>query len=420
MKKIITLIVTIIASLCMSVGIFAATTISDNLDLSKMKISWSDEFNGTSLNTDNWTYCIGNNGDNGDLWRWGNNELQYYKNSEENVKVSDGTLKLIARSESIGGCNYSSGRIKTDGKVEVGYGYVEARIKLPSVSGIWPAFWMLGANEPKGWPYCGEIDIMEAWNTGDFVQNCLHYADANGKDNYSNSMRTSSFLKSWGITSWNKTEWHTYGVLKTEDKLVFYYDGRRASRVIDITNELMTEMHNDYYILLNVACGGNLASNIAPSASNLPAQMEVDYVRYYVDKTPEEIAAEEAESKRKEEESSSLKAAEEASKAAEEASKAAAKAAPKKAVIRSIKNIKGRKISLKLKKIKDAKGYQIRYCDNKRFQGYINKNTKNIKVIIRGLDKRTRYWVKARAYKKVDGRKKYGTWSKVKKIKIKK
>lgn len=416
MRKMLTLTATIIASFCISISIFGATTVSDNLDLSKMKISWSDEFNGTSLDTNNWTYCIGNNGDNGNLWRWGNNELQYYKDSEENVKVSDGTLKIIARSESIGGCNYSSGRIKTEGKVEVGYGYVEARIKLPSVNGIWPAFWMLGANEPKGWPYCGEIDIMEAWNTGDFAQNCLHYADANGNDNYSNSMRSTSFLSSWGLASWNKTQWHTYGVLKTEDKLVFYYDGRRASRVIDITNEYMTEVHNDYYILLNVACGGNLANNIAPNAVDLPSQMEVDYVRYYVDKTPEDIAAEEAEAKKKAEAEAASKAAEEASKAAE----AAAKKAPKRATIKSIKNIKGRKLSIKLKKVKDAKGYQIRYCDNKKFQGYINKNTRKLKVTIKGLEKKTRYWIKARAYKIINGRKKYGAWSKVRRIKVKK
>lgn len=409
MKKFFLFVATMVATLCMGISVYGEMVDYETIDVNKMKINWSDEFDGDALNTDNWSYCIGNNGDDGTLWRWGNNELQYYTDSEENVKVSDGTLKLIAKWENKGSCNYTSGRIKTAGKVEVGYGYVEARIKLPSVNGIWPAFWMLGANEPKGWPYCGEIDIMEAWNTGDFAQNCLHYADANGKDNYSNNMSTNTFLRKWGLSQWNKTEWHTYGVYRNENKLVFYYDGKRASRVIDITNTQMTEMHNDYYILLNVACGGNLASNIAPSEANLPAQMEVDYVRYYVDKTPEEIAAEEAESKRLE--------AEAASKAAAEAE---AKAAPEQAKIKSLKNIKGKKIKLKIRKVKNAVGYQIRYCDNRKFQGYMEKKVNNTKVTIKKLSKNTKYWVKVRAYKVVDGKKKYGKWSKAKKVMVRK
>lgn len=409
MKKILVLAATLVASFCVSINVFGALSVPETIDVNNMKLKWSDEFNGTALNTDYWTYCFGNNGDNGNLWRWGNNELQYYTNSKENVKVSDGTLKIIAKAEDRGGCSYTSGRIKTAKKVEVGYGYVEARIKLPSVNGIWPAFWMLGADETKVWPKCGEIDILESWNTGDFAQNCLHYADASGKDNYSNAASTSSFLSSWGLKAWNKTQWHTYGVYKTDKKLVFYYDGKVASKVIDITNSEMTEMHDNYYILLNVACGGNLAGNIAPSASNLPAQMEVDYVRYYKDKTAEDIAAEEAEAKKK---------AEEASIAA--AKIAEAQKAPAKATIKSLKNIKGRKMRIKIRKIAGVQGYQIRYCDNKKFQGYEGKTSKKLTVTIKRLDKKSIYWVKVRAYKTVNGKKKYGAWSKVQKVKIKK
>ncbi|MFQ9515710.1 MAG: family 16 glycosylhydrolase [Eubacterium sp.] len=391
MKKIILFVATLTASLCVSVSTFGALSVPETINISNMKLQWSDEFDGTSLNTNYWTPEIGN----GD-WGWGNNELEYYTGKEENITVSNGTLKINALSEKVGNYNYTSGRIKTADKVEVGYGYVEARIKLPSVNGIWPAFWMLGAGEPKGWPYCGEIDIMEAWNTSDFAQNCFHYADANGKDNYSNSYR---------VTGLGKTNWHTYGVYKTKEKLVFYYDGKIASRVIDITNPEMTEAHNNYYILLNVACGGNLANNIAPSAASLPASMEVDYVRYYVDKTPEELAAEKTTADKKEQETKKV---------------TTDSTAPKKAKIKSLKNIKGKKIKLTIKKISGVKGFQIRYCDNKKFDGYITKNTTKRTVTIKHLKKKETYYVKVKAYKKISGKKTYGPWSKVKKVKIKK
>ncbi len=77
-------------------------------------------------------------------------------------------------------------------------------------------------------------------------------------------------------------------------------------------------------------------------------------------------------------------------------------------------------MQIKLAKVSGAKGYQIRYCDNKKFQGYSVKNIKKTKVTIKKLDKKETYWVKARAYKVVNGSKKYGAWSKVKKVKIKK
>lgn len=399
MKKIIVFAATLAASMCFSVTAFGALSVPATMDVSNMTLQWSDEFNGTELNRDNWTPQTGN----GD-WGWGNGEAEYYKDSEDNISVSNGTLKINALSERVGNFNYTSGRINSAGKVEVGYGYVEARIKLPSVSGIWPAFWMLGANEPKGWPYCGEIDILESWNTIDFAQNCFHYADANGKDNYSNVSSTAQFLNGWGLSAWKKTEWHTYGVYKTKEKLVFYYDGKISSRVIDITNSEMTEAHNNYYILLNVACGGTLTGMVEPSASSLPATMEVDYVRYYTGEPgAEQITTTNA-----------------AGTTATTTPAPVTEVKPAKAVVKSLKNLKGKKIKITLKKTVGAKGYQIRYCENKKFQGYKTKNTTKRKITIKKLTKKTTYYVKARAYKKVKGKKLYGTWSKVKRIKIKK
>lgn len=104
-------------------------------------VVWSDEFNGTSLDTSVWSYEIGTGN-----WGWGNNEQQYYTNSTKNVEVSDGTLKIHALKENYGGKNYTSGRIKTQGKKSFKYGRIEAKMKLPSFAGSWPAFWMLGDN----------------------------------------------------------------------------------------------------------------------------------------------------------------------------------------------------------------------------------------------------------------------------------
>ncbi|GJM72893.1 hypothetical protein HMSSN036_51090 [Paenibacillus macerans] len=105
------------------------------------KLVWSDEFNGSSLNTANWTAEIGT-GSGG----WGNNELQYYTNRPQNLQVTGGNLVITAQKESYGGMNYTSARIKTQGLQNFTYGKVEARIKLPSGQGLWPAFWMLGSN----------------------------------------------------------------------------------------------------------------------------------------------------------------------------------------------------------------------------------------------------------------------------------
>lgn len=395
MKKITTLMIALITGLLLSTGVSAAYN-KDTLtiDDKDMKLIWSDEFDGTVLNTNNWTYEIGN----GD-WGWGNNEQQYYTNSTENAEVSNGTLKIHAKYQSMGNQKYTSARIKTAGKVEVGNGYVVARIKLPSVTGIWPAFWMLGTNG-KGWPMCGEIDIMESTNTNKYPAATMHWTtlQAPTKDHYQTIPAYSNTFPDF-----DKTQWHTYGVYRTEDKLRVFYDNRLVGTYTYVAG--MEELKDKYYMLLNVAVGGNLTGNRLPSVASLPASMEVDYVRYYQDKTPAEIEAEK-------------KAAEEAArKAAEEAK---AKARPARAKILKIKNIKKRKISLTIKKITGIKGYQIRWCDNKRFHGYEQKNSSKVKVTLKGLTKKSKYSVKIRAYKVYKGKKIYGSWSKVKRIKINK
>lgn len=399
MRKFIFLTVTLIAMLMFHVSVGAGyNTNTLTMNPSDMKLIWSDEFNGTALDTDNWTYEIGN----GD-WGWGNNEQEYYTDSTDNVNVSNGTLKITARSQAKGGKNYTSGRIKTAGKVEVGNGYVVARIKLPSINGIWPAFWMLGTNG-RGWPMCGEIDIMESINTQKYPYATMHWTTT-AKPTTDHYQSTPGYSNAF--PNFDKTDWHTYGVYRTDDKIRVIYDGRLIGTYNLVAG--MEELKDNYYMLLNVAVGGNLTGNINPSAAQLPATMEVDYVRYYQDKSAEEIA--------KEKEEASKKAAE--AKAKEEA-EAKAKAKPARVTIKSIKNVKKRKISLKLKKISGVKAYQIRFCDNKKFQGYEQKTSSKVKITLKKLDKKSTYYVKVRAYKVYKGKKIYGKWSKVKRVKIKK
>jgi beta-glucanase (GH16 family) len=101
------------------------------------QLVWSDEFDGTTLNTSNWSYDTGN-GSGG----WGNNELEYYRS--QNVSVSGGYLIIEARQESYGGCSFTSGKIKSINKQDFLYGKIEARMKVPYGGGMWPAFWMGG------------------------------------------------------------------------------------------------------------------------------------------------------------------------------------------------------------------------------------------------------------------------------------
>ena len=121
----------------------------------------SIDFDGP-LDTGIWNFDIGDGTAQG-IPGWGNNELQYYTDRPENVRVVDGMLEITALNENFEGAQYTSARIQTKGKFQQQYGRIEARMKLPWSQGLWPAFWMLG--DDKGgteiWPQIGEIDIME-------------------------------------------------------------------------------------------------------------------------------------------------------------------------------------------------------------------------------------------------------------------
>lgn len=233
------------------------------------KLVWSDEFDGTELNRNNWTVEVNGNGG-------GNNELQYYVDNTKNLEVSNGTLKIHALRENYANKSYTSGRINSKGKQEFKYGKIEARMKLPRFSGIWPAFWTLGANyNTVGWPKCGEMDIMEAINDNNAVFANLHWSYKN----------TQADTKGKTYDVGDRTQWHTYGMEWDENSAAFYVDGYVYEKYSISTQSEMEEFRKAQFIILNLAVGGQLPGyNI--NQNSFPATMEVDWVRVY--QKPEE------------------------------------------------------------------------------------------------------------------------------------
>ena len=230
---------------------------------------WSDEFNGSTINTANWGFDLGGGG-------WGNNELENYTNRTENARISNGVLVIEARRENFGGSAYTSARMKTQGKQSFGINtWVEARIDAPQGQGIWPAFWMLGNSiSTVGWPSCGEIDIMEiqgqnpAKNFG-----TIHWADANGNHVSFGGIYNSSTSLSAGF--------HTYAISRTSTSIKWYVDRiQYAEANISGGINSTSEFQGPFFIILNVAVGGNFVGS--PDGSTVfPQQMQVDWVRVW-------------------------------------------------------------------------------------------------------------------------------------------
>jgi beta-glucanase (GH16 family) len=224
---------------------------------------WSDEFNGTSVNTNNWNIDNGNPGVN--------NEKEYYQSA--NATVGGGFLTITARKQTVGGQPYTSAKLTTAGKFTPTYGRIEASIKLPAVQGTWPAFWMLGANISQpgvGWPNCGEIDIMEQVNTSNTVLGTMHWGINGGQHTqYGGSFNTTP------------TGFHLYAVEWDTNSIRWYVDNN-----LYVTGNIANNInntgafHNPFFILLNLAVGGDLPGNTI-NDNAMPCNMQVDYVRVY-------------------------------------------------------------------------------------------------------------------------------------------
>jgi beta-glucanase (GH16 family) len=247
-------------------------------------IVWSDEFNGTAINTNTWTFDLGNGGSNPG---WGNNELEYYTSRTNNAYVAGGLLHIVARIESTNGFNYTSARMKTEGLASWKYGRFEWRAALPAGTGFWPALWFLGANiNSVGWPGCGEIDVVE--NNGaalTTVQGSLH----------SGSDETGYYTFP---TGGSVTNFHNYVLDWSTNSLLFYVDGHLYEMQTNWSSSLgaayPVPFNQPFFMLFNLAVGGNYVGNPSVSAINanggFPGELQVDYVRVYNATSPLKIS----------------------------------------------------------------------------------------------------------------------------------
>ncbi|MFK7807230.1 MAG: family 16 glycosylhydrolase [Saprospiraceae bacterium] len=236
----------------------------DALDLNFDTLTWSDEFEVDGApNPEFWNYDLGT-GDNG----WGNNESQTYTDSPENVIVEDGVLKITAIAEELNGSSYTSSRIQTYQKFEFTYGRVEARAKLPTGGGTWPAIWTLGADfETNIWPAAGEIDIMEhVGNQQDQIFGTTH--DPSAFAGNARSVETT--------VPGASDDFHVYAMEWTPTEISFFVDDVMFGSV---SNDSSRPFDKDFFFIMNVAMGGTFGGAIDPSFTS--STMEVDYIRLY-------------------------------------------------------------------------------------------------------------------------------------------
>ncbi|MBQ9225671.1 MAG: glycoside hydrolase family 16 protein [Fibrobacter sp.] len=228
---------------------------------------WHDEFD--SIDTITWTFETGASG-------WGNNEWQYYTGRSENAFVQDGILHIRANKEDYEGAKYTSARMITKGKFSFTYGTVEARIALPVGKGIWPAFWMLGANiDAVSWPACGEIDIIEAVNDENVVYGTNHWQAGGNQADYGNNTRdyygTSKEL--------DITQFHNYKMVWNEKLIAMYVDDFKYQEIaIENAKDGLEAFHKPQFFILNVAVAGNWPGFEVDDAQ-FPNEMLVDYIR---------------------------------------------------------------------------------------------------------------------------------------------
>ena len=233
------------------------------------EIVWHDEFEGTELNLQNWTFDIGGSG-------WGNQEWQAYTNRPENVRLEEGMLVIEAREEPefVAGRSYSSARLKTQGLHAWQYGRIEARLKLPSGQGFWPAFWMLGEDiYRKGWPAAGEIDILEfIGREPDHIYATVHAPGYSGGDGVGSSLTVSPEAL--------KNDFHVYAIEWEENEIRWYFDDQEYFKLTptDVPDEWIFE--HPFFVILNLAVGGRWPG-YPDDTTVFPQIFFVDYVRVY-------------------------------------------------------------------------------------------------------------------------------------------
>ena len=234
-------------------------------------LSWADEFDGDALDMNSYNFEIGDGCPN--LCGWGNNELEYYTDEPENIRVEDG--RLIMTATRLGTEGFRSARIQTKGKKEFRFGRIDVRAKLPEGRGLWPAIWMLGSNiDEVGWPACGEIDIMELVGHQPQV--------SHGTAHWGNSGEPSTFIGS-SISSDKKfsEQFNVFSLVWEQNQIKWYMNETlfHTLTLADVQNASY-RFNAPFFMVFNVAVGGNWPGN--PNASTVfPQSMEIDYIRVF-------------------------------------------------------------------------------------------------------------------------------------------
>ena len=261
------------ACLCVLILAFSSCNTDETQTVATFKnLVMADEFTTEGApDSAMWTYDIGR-GPNND--GWGNQELQYYTNRTENVKVANGYLLITAQEEGFEGASYTSARLKTQGLFEQKYGRFEARIRLPYGKGLWPAFWLLGNDcDQNTWPLCGEIDIMEY--LGDNPTTV--FGSVHGPGYSAGEAETKEFSLP---NDRFDTGFHVFGIEWGPDYINYYVDDNLYNQITpdDVPGEWVFD--HPFYIIMNVAVGGSFPGS--PNTETVfPQTMVVDYVRVY-------------------------------------------------------------------------------------------------------------------------------------------
>ena len=251
-----------------------------DLNLDGYSLVWEDNFDGPSLNRNDWNVELHEPG-------WVNEELQEYVDSEENIFFENGNLVIRPVKSTVNGkIHYTSGRISTQNKKDFTYGVFEARLKVPEGKGFLPAFWLMATDENiyGQWPRCGEIDIMEVHGSDTrTTYGTIHYGNPHRQSQATRTLRNGTFADSF----------HTFAVKWEPGEISWYVDGFLIHRendwysVTEGQGEIAYPAPFDqpFYIILNLAVGGSWVGYPDGTTDLKNARYEIDYVRVWQKET---------------------------------------------------------------------------------------------------------------------------------------
>jgi beta-glucanase (GH16 family) len=267
---------TVLLAILLVIGSASPPVFSQCALVTNCTLVWSDEFDGTAVDTNKWEFMIGDGSAYG-IPGWGNNELQFY--TANNATLANGALTITAREEAMGGLNYTSARLRTLNKGDWTYGRFEMRAKLPVGQGMWPAFWMLSSvPDYGGWAASGEIDIMESIGSNpEQIFGTLHYGGEFPDNVYSGS---GTFLPAG-----TAQDWHEYAIEWQLGEIRWYLDDQlyaTQNNWYSTAAPFPAPFDVNFHLLLNLAVGGNFPGN--PDGTTVfPQAYVIDYVRVYGD-----------------------------------------------------------------------------------------------------------------------------------------